>query len=215
MKDTKFIELLNLYLDHQISETESAQLEAEIRSNPARYRLYRQYCQMQKGCTLLTEKFCAEAPAKASVAPAGRSHRSAVAYYYAAGLAAAACVALLVVTRPAGTNAGPALAASNPSDVRPVMPAPVRPTVAEPQEMRTVFTTQALAQLEAQAEGSALFTAAGPSSFEWMNELRLHPVQSVPVVFESAPDRTPERDAFRSRRPFQATVEMTAYQFQK
>ena len=215
MKDTKFIELLNLYLDHQISETESAQLEAEIRSNPARYRLYRQYCQMQKGCTLLTEKFCAEAPAKASVAPAGRSQRSAVAYYYAAGLAAAACVALLVVTRPAGTNAGPALAASNPSDVRPVMPAPARPTVAEPQEMRTVFTTQALAQLEAPAEGSALFTAAGPTSFDWMNEVRLHPVQSVPVVFESAPDRTPERDAFRSRRPFQATVEMTAYQFQK
>lgn len=215
MKDTKFIELLNLYLDHQISETESAQLEAEIHNNPARYRLYRQYCQMQKGCTLLTEKFCAEAPAKASVAPAVRRHRVAVAYYYAAGLAAAACIALIVVTRPAGPNAGPALAASNPPAVRTTMPAPARPLVAEPQEMRTVFTTQALAQLEAQAEGSALFTAAGPSSFEWMNELRLNPVQTAPVVFESTPERTPERDAFRSRRPFQATVEMTAYQFQK
>ncbi len=215
MKDTKFIELLNLYLDHRISETESAQLEAEIRHNPARYRLYRQYCQMQKGCTLLTEKFCAEAPAKASVAPSVRKHRRAVAYYYAAGLAAAACVALLVVTRPTGTNTGPAFATSNPSDVRTAMPVPARPTVAEPQEMRTVFTTQALAQLEAQAEGSALFTADTRTSFDWMNEVRLHPVQSVPVVFESTPDRTPERDAFRSRRPFQATVEMTAYQFQR
>ena len=33
MKDTKFIELLNLYLDHQISETDAAALEAEIRQN--------------------------------------------------------------------------------------------------------------------------------------------------------------------------------------
>ncbi len=48
-----------------------------------------------------------------------------------------------------------------------------------------------------------------------MNELRLNPVQPTPVVFESAPVRAPDREAFRSRRPFQATVEMTAYQFQK
>ena len=31
MKDTKFTELLNLYLDHQISPEETALLEAEIR----------------------------------------------------------------------------------------------------------------------------------------------------------------------------------------
>jgi len=214
MKDTKFIELLNLYLDHQISEAESAQLESEIRSNPARYRLYRQYCQMQKGCALLSEKFCAEAPAQGRVAPKVRRSRATV-YYGAAGLAAAACVALLVVTRPSGSDAGASLAASNEPAVRAALPAPVRPRVAEPQEMRTVFTTQALAQLEAQAEGSALYPAAGPASFEWMNELRLNPVQAAPVVFEGTPARPPDRDAFRSRRPFQATVEMTAYQFQR
>ncbi len=81
--------------------------------------------------------------------------------------------------------------------------------------MRTVFTTQALAPLEEAPGVARVFVADNAESFNWMNELRLNPVQPTPVVFESAPARAPDRDAFRSRRPFEATVEMTAYQFQK
>lgn len=214
MKDTKFIELLNLYLDHQISETDAAALEAEIRQNPARHRLYRQYCQMHKACAQLSSQFTAEAPARASVVRDRSARRLAPLAYFGAGLAAAAaCVAVVVMNRPAATPTGaPALAATaTPFPAAPLLPPPAAPK----QELRTVFTTQALAQLEEPHNLAPVYVANTTDSFDWMNDLRLNPVQATPVVFESAPVRTPDRDTFRSRRPFQATVEMTAYQFQK
>ncbi|MBX3750337.1 MAG: hypothetical protein KF897_09630 [Opitutaceae bacterium] len=214
MKDTKFIELLNLYLDHQISETDAAALEAEIRQNPARHRLYRQYCQMHKACAQLSAQFTAEAPAPARAASAKPARRLASLYYYGAGLAAAACVAFIVMSRPASAPSGaPALAGTTPAAF-PVA-APLPPPAAPTQELRTVFTTQAIAPLEEAANVAPVFVAANSESFDWMNELRLNPVQPTPVVFESTPARVPDREAFRSRRPFEATVEMTAYQFQK
>ena len=36
MKDTRFIELVNLYVDRQISSAETAELEAEIQASPRR-----------------------------------------------------------------------------------------------------------------------------------------------------------------------------------
>ncbi len=214
MKDTKFIELLNLYLDHQISETDAAALEAEIRQNPARHRLYRQYCQMHKACAQLSAQFTAEAPARTPVAAGKSSWRLASLYYYGAGLAAAACVAFIVMNRPASTPSDtPALAAATPAAFPAVAPLP--PPAAPKQELRTVFTTQALAAIEEAPGVTPVFVAANAESFDWMNELRLNPIQATPVVFESTPVRAPDREAFRSRRPFQATVEMTAYQFQK
>lgn len=214
MKDTKFIELLNLYLDHQISESDAAALETEIRQNPARHRLYRQYCQMHKACAQLSTQFTAEVPARARVTPEKSPRRLASLYYLGAGLAAAACVAVIVMNRPASTPARiPALAATTPTAFPAAAPLP--PPTAPSQELRTVFTTQALAQLEETPGVTPVFVAANTESFDWMNELRLNPVQPTPVVFESAPVRAPDREAFRSRRPFQATVEMTAYQFQK
>lgn len=216
MKDTKFIELLNLYLDHQISESEAAALETEIRQNPARHRLYRQYCQMHKACAQLSAQVTAEVPARARVAAEKSPRRLASLYYFGAGLAAAACVAVIVMNRPASAPAGdPMLAATTPTSAAFPEVAPLPPPAAPTQELRTVFTTQALAQLEATPAVAPVFVAADTDSFDWMNELRLNPVQPTPVVFESAPARTPDRDTFRSRRPFQATVEMTAYQFQK
>ena len=53
MKESKFIELLNLYVDHQISPDDAKLLESEVESNPTRRRIYRQYCQMQKACALM------------------------------------------------------------------------------------------------------------------------------------------------------------------
>jgi len=216
MKDTKFIELLNLYLDHQISETDAAALEAEIRQNPARHRLYRQYCQMHKACAQLSAQFATEAPARTRVAPAGRSRRLATFSYFGAGLAAAAaCVAVIVMNRPDTSPAGaPALAVSAPAAAFPTA-TPLPPPAAPSQELRTVFTTQALAQLDVAPGLTPVFVTATADSFDWMNDLRLNPVQTTPVVFESSPARAPDRETFRSRRPFQATVEMTAYQFQK
>ena len=40
MKDRKFLEQLNLYLDGEIDPADAAEFEQEILSNPARRRIY-------------------------------------------------------------------------------------------------------------------------------------------------------------------------------
>ena len=60
MKDSEFIELLNLYLDHEITAADAARLEAEVQASPERRRVYQQYCRMQKACTMLAKDFVDE-----------------------------------------------------------------------------------------------------------------------------------------------------------
>ena len=103
MKDNRFIELVNLYIDRQISGEEMESLEAEMQANPRRRAVYRQYCQMHRATTLVYESFRTENPeqpgdnlrAQTKVArfepqSGRRKHWT----YYATGLAAA-CVALV------------------------------------------------------------------------------------------------------------------------
>ena len=103
MKDNRFIELVNLYIDRQITGEEMETLEAEMQSNPRRRAIYRQYCKMNRATTMVYESFRtegAEQPADmlrtdAKIArfenqPAGRRKHWT---YYATGLAAA-CVAV-------------------------------------------------------------------------------------------------------------------------
>lgn len=108
MKDSEFIELLNLYLDHEISASDAARLEAAVQSNPERQRVYRQYCKMQKACKVLAADFATAsdeseaAPDKKVVAfnphAAPRPARTSR-YVFGSLAAAAACVALVFVGR--------------------------------------------------------------------------------------------------------------------
>ncbi len=109
MKDPEFIQLLNLYLDHEISAADAARLEAEVQSNGDRQKIYRQYCRMQKACKLLTSDFAPE------LAPQPRGDRKVFSFsdqmatavsrparagnFYTVGAlaAAAACVAIIFV----------------------------------------------------------------------------------------------------------------------
>lgn len=114
MNDRRFIELLNLYLDHQIGADESAELEAEVMRNPARRRTYDQYCRLQRGCSLLGERERSAAPASAAFARSLRDaerkiatpRRPARAAWWSPGYAGAfaasamaACVAVIVLVR--------------------------------------------------------------------------------------------------------------------
>jgi hypothetical protein len=106
MKDSEFIELLNLYIDHEISAADAARLEAEVQSNPARRHIYQEYCRMQKACKMLAQDFQTEPatvaekkivpfqPAAVSRAARGNSF-----YTIGAFAAAAACVAIIFVGR--------------------------------------------------------------------------------------------------------------------
>jgi anti-sigma factor RsiW len=81
MKQDKFIELLNLYLDGALAPDAAAELEREITGDPARHKIYRQYCQIQRACTLLSERFRDDAAPAAifrggSVVRAAKARRS-------------------------------------------------------------------------------------------------------------------------------------------
>ena len=99
MKESKFIELLNLYIDQQISPDDAALLEEEILRNPRRRQIYGEYCRMHRACTMVLERNQARNGMEQKV---GRvvafeaPHRFRWGHY-AAGLAAAACVALVAV----------------------------------------------------------------------------------------------------------------------
>ena len=100
MKESKFIELLNLYIDQQISPEDVASLEEEILQNPRRRQIYGQYCRMHRACIMALDRY--HAPNETEQSPGGRvvafeAPRRTRWGYYAAGLAAAACVTLVAV----------------------------------------------------------------------------------------------------------------------
>ena len=114
MKDARFTELINLYIDRQITAAEAAELEAEIRDNPERRRAYIEYCKLHRATKLVFESFQAHA-APGESAPLGYAtienfeHRQRGRRYrwlYAVGGAAAAVACLSVVSlRYAASNA--------------------------------------------------------------------------------------------------------------
>lgn len=114
MKEARFTELINLYIDQQISAAEADELETEIRDNPARRRTYVEYCKLHRSTKLVYESFRSHAE-RGQAAPRGyaaieqfehvqRSRR--FRWLYAVGGAAAAVACLSVVSlRYAASNA--------------------------------------------------------------------------------------------------------------
>lgn len=144
MTHEKFIESLNLYLDGELPPHAAAELEREIAGNLDRRRIYRQYCQMQKACGELAERFREEA------APAPHFRKGAVVelptrrasgdWFRSIALvatgAAAACAVFLAVRRSAPATDAPAVAA--------VAPAPAAVPAAAPTQPVPFTTTVAL-----------------------------------------------------------------------
>lgn len=140
MKDSEFIELLNLYLDHEISAADAVRLESEVQSNAARRRIYQDYCRMQKACKVLTQDFETEAPAgsEEKVVPfksvvAARATRGNNFYTIGAFAAAAACVAIILVGHSRRQSAN--------ESATQVMVAEAAPVAARPQSVAAVKPT--------------------------------------------------------------------------
>lgn len=210
MKDSKFIELLNLYVDHQISAADAALLEAEIQHDPKRRQVYRQYCQMQKACVLLTDKFRTEAPAaEGQVIEFNPRRRRSTPLLYVTGLAAAAaCVALVLVNRPqAESPASPSVAAAQPS-IAPTMAAAAKPALPalQPVFRGIVHEDQAAAGTVATNDGS---------SFDWMTRVQFERVPAQGLSFDSVPATPVDDLVFRNRRVLDPQTEGAAFRFQK
>jgi hypothetical protein len=206
MKEPRFIELLNLYVDQQLSASEAAELESEIKQNPARRRIYQQYCRMQKACAQLFEHERSTAPASATLArEIVAAERKVVGFpvqtsdrpfwstgFSIAAVAAAACVAFVVVRQAdtAAPGAGnievaatdkPAVATSTVPAV-PVVAAVATTQVNESEEFKPIFTTQAL---RAPVKANSFFVSAVKQEessgieLDWTRQVQLEPVRKV------------------------------------
>lgn len=251
MKDSEFIELLNLYLDHEITAGDAARLEAEVQGSPARRAVYQQYCRMQKACTLLTKDFndqlvlAEDASGGRKVVAFDQPRRTTrgSGVFVAGGLlAAAACVALVLVNRtaePTPTAEAPAMMAARGAVAPVVAPIETKVLVAQPENFaahaniaRTV-TVPASRRNELQpvlamhsfalsgSVDSADQTASTdlPAQLDWIGGLKIAPMQLVQVEdlrFEARPVQPAKNPTYGNpRRLEQGIVEKTAFQFQK
>ncbi len=244
MNDTRFIELLNLYLDHQLAPQEAAELEAEVMRNPARRRTYDQYCRLQRGCCMLGERERSAAPASQAFArslrdverkiasPRRSTWQPAYAGFFAVS-AMAACVAVVIIvnrspSRDAGAAAPELIAKSEPQVLRPeatetMMVAASRSTATPAAATSTAFELQPVLAATsgfgvARNSREAEIAAADPEALEWMKRVEQLPLQQIVVddqAFESRATLHQDNRVFRSRHAIQGTAEFTAFQFQR
>lgn len=240
MKESKFIELLNLYIDQEISREDAAALEAEILRAPERRKVYQQYCRMARASGLLFERFHAQsAPTTGKLVAAARqadekvvafpggiaARRHVAGWYMAAGLTAvAACVGFVLMrpVAPAGALA----------EVKPAVVPAVTVAVSQPVSMPQAAVAPASVAVPPQRLGGefqpvfAAFTkearppllaSGNVNSYNWIQEVKITPMRLTPDrVFTpaSGPTALPvETVGERSAEPNQ--VETTAFQFQR
>jgi anti-sigma factor RsiW len=220
MKDTRFIELVNLYVDRQISADETAELEAEIQASPRRRQVYHQYCHMHRATRLVYESFRAHADQPAG----GAAQPGSIAYFAqrrqrvrrtfwlstAGGVAAAACVALYV-TR---AQIGPA----------PSLPAPAVAVALAPPKLAAATAEMPDADTKAgvQADYAALLSAVRQVDSRNFAFNQSQPVRPVSLfddgVFDAKTDLTSGRGGVfqtKAATGSRAPAEFTAFQFQR
>jgi hypothetical protein len=236
VKENRFIELLNLYVDHQISAEEAAELEAEILRSPERRKTYRDYCRMQRACGMLFDRERQEAPASFALEKSlqeterkivGRPGRRTSGWgtytaAFAGVTAMAACLAIVLLrpgSAPVSIDGNQASAPSAPSAAVPFVVQPATPAVqtvalaSRPAGFQTVFTGQN--SIVARSDESTSSDRAGT---DWMQQVQLPPVQRVLVdntLFETRPTLQQDNRVFRGSHPIQGNVEFTAFQFQR
>jgi len=213
VKESRFIELLNLYIDQQITPVEAAELEEDILANPRHRRTYQQYCRMHRACTLVFAS--AEGDAAGAAGPFEPVARRSAWKYYAGGLAAAACigfVAVQVFVRPGRMAPRPDLAAV------PAAPAPVRPAAVQPAAVRAASPWRMDAPaMAAVYRPSPPLTAVTISTVGVPDRIASDPLRPSieDFVFEQAPAVPGSTSTFRNRPPNGRETEMTAFQFQR
>lgn len=229
MKENRFIELLNLYIDRQITAAETAELEAELQSNPKRQAVYRQYCQIHTATKQVYASFRANSadnpvnePGQTGVIELFESRRRRTNWiHYVGGTAAAACLAVVFFRfQSTATVEAPQVAVQpKPAIVAPVevaaAPAPVKVEAAP--AMISLRDTATLSP-----DYMAMLTVMREQDEEraFSNErLRIGRIQPLfdDNIFEPARlISTQEQRVFRSFQPASAQqTEAAAFQFQR
>lgn len=220
MNESRFIELVNLYIDRQASPAEAAELEKEIQANPQHRQVYLQYCRMHHASRLVYESFRAQAdqsgPAVRETATIAhfqsRQRQRRMRWVYAAtGLAAAACLAF-VFLRPANQPVTQAteIAAAN--------PAPAPATMVAKAETATPAAPVAVEQAVAPTRPALTHDYATMMAALREDNSSQPRLQSLfdDGVFEVQPTVLPLRSKNQQlRRDPRAQTEFTAFQFQR
>jgi anti-sigma factor RsiW len=244
MNDPRFIELLNLYVDQQLTATEATELETELQHNPESRRTYQQYCRMQKACTQLFEQERQAAPATSKLSRAlADADRKVVEFpeqrtlwrqrgVFAAGLSAmAACIAFVLV-RQVPVSVSPSVASMPGKATVAVVeqPAPAIQTVAIPpadpqaSELRGTFrmllpARQFVPVQVLATNNEAVNAGEEQPNFEWMKHVELAPMRNVNadefVLDANNSVQQPTCLYISNRRPAQGLYEKAAFQFQK
>lgn len=227
MTHHKFIELLNLYLDHEISMEDAAALEAEVQRDRRRMAIYRQYCQMQRGCVKLAAAFAADPARQGKANPFARSqHRALSGWMYgAAAVAACAVFGLVMLFRQPELAAGGNLIVADRADqqamavhqttaLAPGAYALGELSQARP-ELHAVYTPTLVGFNAGTARPTAFYATSTGDRFDWMDDVKLAPMESDKLSFRVRPVIAGGERTYRSQRPIEGKIEMTAFQFQR
>jgi anti-sigma factor RsiW len=241
MNESRFIELLNLYVDQQLSGSEAAELELEIKTNPLRHRTYRQYCRMQKACTQIFEHERTSAPAsialaramvdaerKVTASPARAVRRPVWSTGLSfAGLAAAACVAIVLIQRSERIDqadkgvvvtAKPAVSLETAQSVASNQRVGAIPVRAAADDFKPIFATHSLGSPSAADLFLAPAVKENSTLLDWTQQVQLQPVRQVSVedfVFDPRAKQDKAMTAGFAPADSQPAEEMTVITFER
>jgi hypothetical protein len=186
MNDREFIELLNLYVDREISPEDALRLEAEVGTDQDRRRIYDQYCRMHKACSMLSSQLAGADVTERRVLdlPLARGWRLGP---MLAGFAIAACIVAVFGLRYRAARAidesqGVVAAVGAPRTVPDTMELSLTPD-----PMRSVLNARTLVSQPDRSAAKTTFAMAGeaasPAQLNWIGDIHL-----APVVSASNPD---------------------------
>jgi hypothetical protein len=215
MKEREFIELLNLYVDREITAEDALRLESAVLDDPKRREIYDQYCRMAKACTMLTADTMATAAEP--IAVDFRPHRAWGVGPFAAGLAAAAVCAAVIVTFKYRASELASLALSSPVAIS--APQAVAAPAAADADMKPVFLVRPLDLTSGSPIRLQLAAVDKPdqaNQLDWIGAIHLPPVLNATNSDLMNP-RTGLKAPALSVLPAAADEagEMTAFRFQR
>jgi hypothetical protein len=216
MKDPEFIELLNLYVDREISAEDALRLEAEVVANPGRREVYDQYCRMQKACSMLSEEIAETTPAPEVTIVQFPTQSPWHIGQFALGIAAAAACAVGIVTYKLHDTSRYMPMADAPVAAAKPAPAPTPlGLVGDTDSMKPVFTTRVSNErVYAVAENSAPV-----AQLNWIGDIQMPPVftaaNSELLINPRTDIKAPALTDTPGQNDPQEPAEMAAFRFQR
>jgi hypothetical protein len=216
MKDQELIELLNLYVDREISAEDALRLEAEVVANPRRREVYDQYCRMQKACSMLSDEFVEATPAPEVTIVQFPTQSPWHIGQFALGIAAAAACAVGIITYKLHDTSRYLPAAEAPmAAAKPALAPTPLGLVAESDSMKPVFSTR----VSNQRTYAVADNAAPVAQLNWIGDIQMPPVFTAANSELLINPRTDIKVAgltdAQGQNDSQEPAEMAAFRFQR